>query len=90
MIFYQDYVLFPIALDADENILYFDEDDLKIFTRSQDVQDHHKILHTLNIDLNCINLDDKNFDEDDSNTIIHARIFASHIKFEKRKKLKKR
>ena len=43
----------------------------------------------LNIDLNCINLDDDDFDEDDSGTIIHVRHLAWHTKFEKCKALKK-
>ena len=30
----------------------------------------------LNTDPNCINLDDNNFDEDDSGTIIHVRLLA--------------
>ena len=30
----------------------------------------------LNIDLNCINLDDNNVDEDDPGTIIHVRLLA--------------
>ena len=42
----------------------------------------------LNIDLNNINLDN-NFDEDDPDTIILIRLLAWHIKFEKRKELKK-
>ena len=43
----------------------------------------------LSINLNCINLDNNNFDEDDPDTIIHARLLACHAKFEKRKALKK-
>ena len=42
----------------------------------------------LNIDLNNINVDN-NFDEDDPDTIILIRLLAWHIKFEKRKALKK-
>ena len=42
----------------------------------------------LNIDLNSISLD-KNFDEDDPDTIILIRLLAWHIKSEKRKALKK-
>ena len=37
----------------------------------------------LNIDLNYIKLDDTNFDEDESGTIIHVRVLACHIKFKK-------
>ena len=43
----------------------------------------------VNIDLNCINLDDNNFDEDDSSTIIHVRILVWHTKIEKFKALKR-
>ena len=43
----------------------------------------------LNIDLNSISLD-KNFDEDDPDTIILIRLLAWHIKFEKREAFKKR
>ena len=42
----------------------------------------------LNIDLININLDE-NFDEDDPDTIIFIRLLAWHIKFEKRKAIKK-
>ena len=42
----------------------------------------------LNIDLNNINLDN-NFDEDDSDNIILIRLLVWHIKFEKRKALRK-
>ena len=37
------------------------------------------------VDLDKIYLDDVNFDEDDSKTIIHIRLLAWHNKFEKRK-----
>ena len=43
----------------------------------------------LNIDLNKINLDDTNYEQDGLDTIIYIRLLASHIKFEKRKELKK-
>ena len=42
----------------------------------------------LNIDLNNINLDNS-FDENDPDTIIIIRLLTWHIKFEKRKELKK-
>ena len=42
----------------------------------------------VNIDINNINLDN-NFDEDDPDTIILIRLLTWHIKFEKRKALKK-
>ena len=50
------------ALDADENILYFNEG-------SNDVLFNCSGMGILNIDLNNINLDN-NFDEDDPDTII--------------------
>ena len=43
----------------------------------------------LNIDLNNTNLDN-NFDEDDPDTIILIRLLFWHIKFKKRKALKKK
>ena len=42
----------------------------------------------LNMGVKNINLDN-NFDEDDPDTIIVIRLLAWHIKFEKRKALKK-
>ena len=69
------------ALCADENILYFNEDSGNVvFTCNG--------MGILNIDLNNINLDN-NFDEDDPDSIIHIRLLAWHIKFEKCKELKK-
>ena len=46
-------------------------------------------MRILSIYLNNINLDN-NFDEDDPDTIILVRLLAWHIKFEKRRTLKKR
>ena len=46
-------------------------------------------MSILNIDLNNINLD-KNFDKDSSDTNILIRLLAWHIKFEKRRALRKR
>ena len=40
------------------------------------------------IDLNNINIDNTNYDEDDSETIIHIRLLAWLIKFEKPKAIK--
>ena len=40
----------------------------------------------LSVDLNNINLDDGNFDEDDSKTIIHVRLMAWFNRFKQRKK----
>ena len=42
------------------------------------------------IDLININLDDTNYDEDDPETFIHIKILAGHIKFGKRKALRKK
>ena len=39
----------------------------------------------LNVGLNNINLDDTNYDEDEPETIIHIRLSAWHIRFEKPK-----
>ena len=69
------------ALCADEIILYFDED-------SGNVEFNCNEMGILGIDLNNINLDN-DFDEDDPGTIIHVRLSAWHIKFEKRKTLEK-
>ena len=47
--------------------------------------------HILVVDIDKINLDnDKNFDEDDPDTIIHLRLLAWHSKSKKNKALKKR
>ena len=71
------------ALCADENILYFNEDSGNVvFTCNG--------MGILNIDLNNINLNNTNYDEDDPDIIILARLLAWHIKFEKCKVLKKR
>ena len=64
------------VLYVDENILYFNED-------SSNVVFNYNETSILNIDLNCIKLDDNNFDEDDPDAIIHVRLLAGHIKFEK-------
>ena len=69
------------ALYADENILYFNQD-------SGDSKLNYNEMGIVNSDLNNINLDD-NFDEVDPDTIILIRLLAWHIKFEKRKELKK-
>ena len=69
-------------LYVDGNILYFYED-------SSNVVFHCNEMVILIIDLNCINLDDNNFDEVDSDTIIHVKLLAWPTKFEKRKALKK-
>ena len=46
-------------------------------------------MDILSIDLNNIELDDTNYDEDEPETIIHIKLLAWHIKFEKIKALKK-
>ena len=70
------------ALYADENILYFDEEFGNVIIKYNE-------MGILNIDLNCINLDDNNFDENDPDTITHVRLLTWHIKFENCKELKK-
>ena len=69
------------ALHADENILYFNEDSGNVVFNCDE-------MGILNIVLNIINLDN-NLDEDDPDIIILIRLLAGHIKFEKRKALKK-
>ena len=46
-------------------------------------------MSILSIDPNNINLDDINYDKDDPDTIIRIKLLTWHIKFEKRKALKK-
>ena len=62
--------------------IYFNEDSGNVIFNCNE-------MGILNIDLNCINLVDNNFDEDNSGTVIHVRLLAWHTKFEKRKALKK-
>ena len=62
-------------------IVYFNEDSGNIVSFCNE-------MGIFNIDLNNIKFDN-NFDEDDADTIIHIRLLARHIKFEKRKALKK-
>ena len=64
------------ALYADENKLNFNEN-------SGDVVFSCNKMGILSIDLNNINLGDINYDEDDPETIIHIRLLAWHIEFEK-------
>ena len=69
------------ALYADESILYFNDGSGNfVFSCNE--------IGILDIDLNNINLDN-NFHENDPDTIIIIRFLAWHIKFEKRKELKK-
>ena len=67
------------AFYEDDYILYFNEDDL--FSCNE--------MNIFSINLNNIILDDSNYNEDDHDTIIYIRLLAWHIKFEKRKALKK-
>ena len=64
------------VLYVDENILYFNGD-------SSNVVFNYNETSIRNIDHNCIKLHDNNFDKDDPDTIIHVRLLAGHIKFEK-------
>ena len=70
------------ALYADDNIHYFNEDSCNVIFSCNE-------MVILIIDLNSINLDN-NFNEDDPDTTILVRLLAWHIKFEKRKALKKK
>ena len=71
------------SLFADEKMLYFNED-------SSDVTFCCNQMGILSVNLNNINLDDTNYEEDDSDTIVLIRLLAWHIKSEKRKALKKK
>ena len=66
------------ALNADENILYFNKG-------SGEVAFNCRGMGTISIDLNSVSLDD-NFNEDGSGIIILIRFLARHIKFRKRKR----
>ena len=68
-------------MHADENIHHFNED-------SGNVAFDYNEMDILNIDLNIINLDN-NFAEDDPDNAILIRLLTWHIKFEKRKEIKK-
>ena len=71
------------SLFADEKMLYFNED-------SSDVTFCCNQMGILSVNLYNINLDDTNYEEDDSDAIVLIRLLAWHIKSEKRKALKKR
>ena len=68
---------------ADENILFFNEYFGNVIISSNE-------MGVLNIDLNNINLGNTNYEEYDSDTIIHIRLLSWHIEFEKRKELRKK
>ena len=70
------------ALYANENILHFDEDFGNVVFNCNE-------LGILNTDLNYINLNDNDFDKDDSGTIIHVRLLAWQKKKKNAKRLKK-
>ena len=63
-------------------LVYFDEDFGNVVFNCNE-------MNILNIDLNCINFNDDNFDKDDPDTIIHVKLLALHTKFENDKALKK-
>ena len=63
------------ALYTIENILYVNKDSGNLVFSCNE-------MGILNIDINNVNLGN-NFDEDDRGTIIHIRLLAWHIKFEK-------
>ena len=66
------------ALLADGGILFFDEDfGNAIFCCDE--------MGGLSVNVDNINLDSTNYDEDDSDTIIHVRLLAWHSKFQKGK-----
>ena len=69
------------VLHTDENVIYFDEDFGNLVFNCNEID-------IINTDLNYISLDNNDFNEDDSGTIIHVRRSAWHAKFEKRKALK--
>ena len=66
-----------IALYADENIFYSNEDSGNVVFPCNEIG-------IVNIDLNNVNLN-SNFDEDNPDAIIFIRLLAWHIKFEKLK-----
>ena len=70
------------ALFTDDNILFFDEDSGNVTFSSDEIG-------ILSVDLNIINLDDVNFDKDDPETSIHARLMAWHNRLKQRKAFKK-
>ena len=71
------------ALYAHENTLFFNEYFDNVIMSSNE-------MGVLNIDLNNINLGNTNYEEYDSDTIIHIRLLSWHIEFEKRKELRKK
>ena len=70
------------TLYADENMLCFNEDFGNVVFNCNE-------MGTLHVDLNCINLDNNNFDENDPDTIIHVRLFVGILNLKNVKHLKK-
>ena len=70
------------ALHADDNRFYFNEDSGNIVFSCNEMGILSTYLHNINID-------DTNFNENGPETIVRIRLLAWHIKFEKRKALKK-
>ena len=64
-------------------MLYFNEDSGNVLFDCNE-------MCILNIGLKCINLDDNNFDKNNSGAITHVRLMTWYTKFEKRKALKKK
>ena len=71
-----------VALFANYDILFSDEDFGKVRFFSSEMGIHSEDLHN-------INLDDDDFYEDDSEINIHVRLLAWRNKFEKRKACKR-
>ena len=82
MVFYQHLNLFLIDLSHPNFLtaLYTDDNILNYCGDSGDTLFSCNEMNILSIDLNNINLDDTNYDEDDSETIIHIRLLAWHSK----------
>ena len=70
-------------------MLLFTQMKIYCFNEDSDIRFSLDKMGIPNKDLDNINLDN-NCDEDDSDTIILIRLLTWHIKFEKRKALKKR
>ena len=72
---------FHDALNANDDILFFDEDFSEVTFCVNE-------MSILGVDHDKVNLDDdNNFDEDDTDTIIHVKLLAWGNKFKKRKSL---
>ena len=70
------------AFYANENILYFDKDFGNVIF-------NYKEMGILNTDPNCINLDDNNFDEDDSGILFMSDFWLGIRNLKNVKHLKK-